>query len=85
MKIDIIVAKREKEERSRRAVKGTWGFMSNDFSSWCNRAAAAGQSPLGDLWHAFPPVLLNNLWLQLMKATPPPPTLPLSFLDSLSN
>lgn len=74
MKIYIIVTKRKKKERSWRVVKGTQGFVSNDFSSWCNRAAAAGQSPLGDLLHAFPPVLLNDLWLQLIKATPP--TLP---------
>lgn len=60
MKIYVIVAKKEKKERRRRAVKGTQGFMSNDFSSLRNRAAAAGQSPLGDLLHAFPPVLLNH-------------------------
>ncbi len=63
MKIYITDAKKEKKERSQRAMKATQGFMSNDFSSWCNRAAAAGKSPLGDLLHAFPPVLLNHLWL----------------------
>lgn len=54
MKIYIIVAKREKKEREPEV------FMSNDF---CNRAAAAaaGRSPLGDLVHAIPPVLLNHL------------------------
>lgn len=84
MKIYIIVAKRERKERTQRGVKGTSGFMSNDFLSWCNRAAAAGHFPLGDLLHAFPPVLLNDLWLQLIKASPIP-TFPPSFLAPLSH